>query len=88
MKPSTVYLLLCVVGTVVPYWPFVGFLLEHGLDLPLIGQQIIQSPLSTFAWADVLVSAVVTLYLIRQDGPRYGVRRAWLPVDAQGSRPS
>lgn len=80
MKPDRIYLLLFIAGTIVPYWPFVGFLTEHGLNLSLIGQQIVQTHMSAFAWADVIVSAVVTLVLIRQDGAQFNVRWAWLPV--------
>jgi Terpene cyclase DEP1 len=39
MKPKTIYLALCVAGTLLPYSQFVPFLREHGLDLrPFVEQ--------------------------------------------------
>jgi hypothetical protein len=31
MKPKTLYLLLCGLGTALPLWQFIPFLREHGL---------------------------------------------------------
>lgn len=50
-----------VAGVVIPYAALVPFLLEHGLDLGRIADEITATRLSAFAWLDVLVSAVVLL---------------------------
>ncbi len=35
MKPKSVYLLLCILGIALPYWEFVPWLVQNGLNLPL-----------------------------------------------------
>jgi hypothetical protein len=62
MKPF--YLITAVVGTILPYAIFLPFLAEHGFNLPLILAQIVQTRVSAFAWADVLISAVVLIAFI------------------------
>ena len=75
-----VYLLLCVLGTVLPYASFIPWLAVNGLALPLMWQQIMASPLSVFAWSDVLVSALALLVFMRVESRRLGMARAWLPL--------
>ena len=50
-----------IVGVVVPYAALIPFLIEHGLDIARIVDEITATRLGAFAWLDVLVSAVVLL---------------------------
>ncbi len=52
------FLVLVVVGVVVPYMAFVPFISEYGLNLPLLVEQASANRIATFAWLDVIVSAV------------------------------
>lgn len=72
-----VYALLCLIGTALPLAHFVPWLAEHGADLPLLLQHAWASPVSAFAWSDVLVSAAVLVALIVSEGRRLGIRRPW-----------
>jgi hypothetical protein len=36
MKPKMIYLLLCFVGAILPYWQFVPWVVQNGLSLPLL----------------------------------------------------
>ena len=74
------YALLCVAGTVWPLAQFAPWLAVHGLDLGLLLQQAMASPVAAFAWSDVLVSGLVTTVLILAEGRRLGMRRLWLPL--------
>lgn len=56
-----VLLALTVAGVAIPYAAFVPFVVEHGLDVPLLVAQATASRISAFAWLDVVVSAVVLL---------------------------
>ncbi len=82
MKPKTLYLWLCVAGTALPYWQFIPFLREHGLDLRLFVEQLFANPISGFFGLDVLVSSVVLWVLVAVEGKRAGVRHLWAPVVA------
>jgi len=80
MKPKTIYLLLCVVGTILPYSQFVPWLLEHGLNLRLFVDELLFNRISTFFALDVIVAAVVLIGFMRVENSRNKVRRRWLPI--------
>lgn len=82
MKPKTMYLLLCLVGTIVPYWQFAPWLAEHGLNLPLFFDQLLFNRVSTFFGLDVTISAVALILFIRKEGGRLKMRGRWLPIVA------
>jgi len=76
------YLALCVAGTVLPCWQFLPFLRNHGLDLPLLFQQLFATPVSGFFGMDVIVSSVVLWVFVLGEGRRAGVRHLWAPIAA------
>jgi len=79
---QTVYAILCALGAVLPYSQFAPFLAEHGLNVPLIVGNAFATPLSGFAWWDVIVSALALLAFVFAEGRRLGIKRLWLPVAA------
>ena len=80
MKPKTIYLVLCCIGTALPYWQFVPWLMQHGMNLPLFVRELFTNRISAFFGMDVLVSALVLIVLMRVESTRLDVRRRWLPV--------
>lgn len=82
MKPKTLYLALCVLGAVLPYSLFVPFLLESGLDLKLIVEQMFANRISGSFALDVMVSSVVFWVFVVVEGRRAGVESLWAPVAA------
>ena len=54
-----IYAVLCVLGFALPYYFFVPFVLENGLNLPLLVQQLFANQISSFFGADVIVSSLV-----------------------------
>jgi hypothetical protein len=75
-----VYAILCLIGTALPLAQFTPWLAEHGLDFPLLAQQAIATPVSAFAWSDVLVSALAVVALVLAEGRRLGMRRPWIAL--------
>jgi len=80
MKPKTIYLALCFLGLLLPYWQFVPWMLEHGLNLSLFARELFVNRISAFFGMDVLVSAIVLIVFTRVEGRRIGLRRRWIPV--------
>lgn len=76
------YLLLAVVGLVLPYSQFLPWLAEHGLNLPLLVAELFSTRPGGFFALDVLISAVALIVFIRSDGSRHAVRMQWLPIAA------
>jgi hypothetical protein len=79
---KSLYLALCVAGTLLPYWQLMPFLSEHGLDLRLFVAQLFASPVSGFFGMDVIVSSAVLWVLVLVDGRRAGVTHLWAPIAA------
>jgi hypothetical protein len=82
MKMKTVYLALCVVGTVLPYWQFVPWVATNGLNMALFFQQLFANRIGGFFGMDVIVSAVALLVFVRSESSRLRVRGRWLPLIA------
>lgn len=80
MKPKTIYLALCFVGVLFPYWQLLPWLLEHGLDLALLFRELFVNRVSAFFGIDVMISAIVLLVFIRVESTRHDIRRWWLPT--------
>lgn len=78
----TLYLILCLAGTIVPYWQFVPFIREHGLNLSLFIQQLFANSISSFFAMDVIVSSVALWLFVFVEGSRLKMRNLWLYVAA------
>ena len=63
-----------------PYWQFVPWVLQHGINLPLFVRELFVNRISAFFGMDVLVSAVVLIVFMRVESVRLNIRQRWLPV--------
>ena len=82
MRLRHLYLALCVVGIVVPYWKFLPWVMDHGLNLPLLFQELFATRIGAFFGLDVVVSAIVLLVFIVAEGRRIALSLLWLPATA------
>ena len=82
MKPKTLYLLLCILGAVLPYAAFIPWLFAHGLDIPLFVESLFANRISAFFGLDVIVSALVLWVFVATEGKRRRVRHLWAPIAA------
>jgi hypothetical protein len=80
MKLRTLYLVLAVIGTVLPYSAFIPFLQEHGLNVRLFVEQLFANRISAFFGWDVIVSSVVLWLFVIVEGRRLGLRHLWVPI--------
>jgi hypothetical protein len=74
---QVIYAILCIVGTALPLAQFIPWLADRGLDFPLFVQQAVATPISSFAWSDLLVSGVVVILFVLTEGRRLGMRHSW-----------
>jgi hypothetical protein len=65
-----VYVLLCIFG----------FLLQNGLDLSLLIDQLFVNSISSFFGLDVVISAIVLLVFIVHEGTRLGIKNLWIYI--------
>jgi len=79
MKRRHRYLALAILGILLPYWQFVPWLFEHGLDLSLFFRELFANRIGAFFAMDVLVSAIVLIIFVQVEGRRLGIRGLGFP---------
>lgn len=77
---QTTYLILCIVGTILPYSQFVPFLAKHGLNLQLFFAQLFVNHISSFFGMDLIVSSLVLWVFVFWEGSRLGMKNLWVYV--------
>ncbi len=74
MKIKISYFLLFIIGSVIPYYFFLPFLLKHGLDIKLIISELTANNISIFFGIDVIISAIVLIIYIIYDQSKIKVQ--------------
>ena len=80
MKPKTIYLALCCLGALLPYWEFVPWVVQHGMNFALFFRELFANRIGAFFGMDVLVSAAVLITFMRVEGKRLKIPGRWLSV--------
>ncbi len=82
MNLKTIYLILCVLGALLPLSQFVPWVIENGLDVSLFFRDLFSTKIGGFFGMDVIVSAVVLFVFIFSEGKRLEISNLWIPVVA------
>ncbi|KAB8331465.1 DUF2834 domain-containing protein [Scytonema tolypothrichoides VB-61278] len=77
---KTIYLILCILGTVLPYSQFVPFLIQNGLDVRLFLEQLFANRISAFFGMDLIVSSLVLWVFVYWEGSRLGMKNLWIYI--------
>ena len=80
MRLRHLYLVLCILGILLPYSQFTPWFVEHGVDFPLFFRQLFANRISAFFGMDVIVSSLVLWLLVFSERNRLGIKRLSLPV--------
>ncbi len=78
MKLKHLYLVLAVIGLVLPYYFLITFLTVHGLDGKAFLQQLFGSQISTFFAVDLLIASIVFIVWLRREAKHYSIQNWWL----------
>ena len=71
------YLVLCILGTVLPCSQLLPFLNEHGLNVSLMIKDLFANRISGFFGLDIIVSSIVLWVLVLTEGRRQQMRHLW-----------
>jgi hypothetical protein len=77
-----VYIALCIEGVAVSYYFFAPFVFEHGLNMPLFMRQLMDTPVSAFFGADIVISSAALWAFIGYERRKRPVRLWWLCIIA------
>lgn len=73
-KTSICYLLLTILGAMLPLMYFAEFLLENGVDVHLFFEQLWINSISRFFAMDVLVAGIVTIIFVIAETRRLKIK--------------
>ncbi len=82
MKTRHFYLVLCLLGLLLPNSVFLPWLMEHGVNPSLFARDLFANGVSSFFGLDVVISAIVVCGFVVIEGRRLRLRRQWLPIAA------
>jgi hypothetical protein len=74
------YLILCILGTALPYSQFVPFLLEEGLNINAFFRELFANQISVFFGMDVIVSSLVFATFVFSEGSRLKMKNLWIYI--------
>jgi len=74
------FLILALLGAVVPLAVFAPFVYVHGLAPGLFIRQLFATPVSRFFAFDVLISAIVFWVFVLREGRRLEMKKLWIYV--------
>jgi len=74
------YLILCILGFLLPYSQFDPWVLAHGIDGRLFVHELFSNRIGGFFGLDVIVSAFVLIPFILTEGRRLRMKHVWAPV--------
>lgn len=82
MKARHFYVVLCILGLLIPNSAFFPWMLRHGIDPRLFVEHLFANGVSAFFGLDVVLSAVALSGFVLIEGRRLGLGRRWVPIAA------
>lgn len=74
------YILLGLIGILLPDSQFIPFTVENGLDFSLFWEQLFANQISSFFGLDVIVSSVVFFVFVFSEGSKLKMRFLWVYI--------
>lgn len=75
-----VYLILAILGAIIPLKEFISFINENGLDFSILLRQAFDNHISAFAWLDVIITVIVIVVMTVDFGKKSEVKHLWIPI--------
>ena len=75
-----IYIVLSVVGLVLPYSQFLSFIVDNSLNLSLFFEQLFANQISSFFAFDVFVSSAVFWVFVFREGRRLQMKWLWIYI--------
>jgi len=79
---KNVYIVLCILGAVIPIAVFVPFAFENGLDLGLFAREMFGTQVSSFLSVDLIVSSLGLWIFIFFEARKRTIKFWWLAIIA------
>ncbi len=74
------YLILCILGTVLPFSQFLPFLIENGFDVKLFFEQLFVNRISAAFGLDFTISSLALFIFVFSEGSRLKMKNLWVYI--------
>ncbi|MCE2571173.1 DUF2834 domain-containing protein [Motilimonas eburnea] len=68
------YATFTLLGIALPYGALIPWLMDHGVDLPLLVSHAMANPISLLAWLDVIIAGIVLLVFIVTESRKHQIK--------------
>ena len=75
---KTLYLVLAILGAVIPYYFFASFLLVYSFDFQLFFQQLLANNVAKFFVMDLIIATIVFWIFVIREARRVNLNNSWL----------
>ncbi len=82
MKIKYIYLLLCIIGTILPYSQILPLILDPSFSWATMGELLFANRVSTLFALDLFVTATVFIVFALSEGIKLHIKHLWLPFVA------
>jgi hypothetical protein len=80
MSKQNIYLILALLGIVLPYTIFLPWLFEHGIDVQLFFQEFFANGVSTTTALDFMMVSVGVITFIIFESKRLGMKNVYISI--------
>ena len=80
MRLQSIYLIAAILGTVLPYYYLISFLMDEGFNLALFGEQLFTYAASSMFTVDLLLSSFVFWIFVEHEGRKAAMRHRWIYI--------
>ncbi len=74
------YLLICILGILLPYSQYYPFYLENGLGLDLLFKEQFSTNATRFFGFDLLVTVLAAIAFMLSEAKKLKMKKVWIPI--------
>ena len=80
MNFKMIFLVSAILGFLIPYYYFIGFLFDEGINSEMMFNQIFESRMAAFFTWDVIISSIACIAFIIYESKRLKIEHFWVYI--------
>jgi hypothetical protein len=77
---KNMYLILSIIGAILPFSQFVAFTNQHGFNLNIMFANIFANKMATGIALDAMWAAIILIIFILSENKKINIKHLWLPI--------
>lgn len=80
MNKKTIFLVLAILGLILPYMQMLFFIQKHGFDMFKLFSDLFATNSTAFFGYDLLIAAIASVIFMIFESKRLKMKNAWIPI--------